>query len=118
VESATGQYIDVFNGDIVSPVGTYAALNLHTLHSNGEVASLQCTQCHDATKLAAMHFTRILSGNTKTLQPGDAAGTLGNPTDTNNKIVSYSYTGTVGQKSTCLAKPGCHSSNPNRSWFQ
>lgn len=113
-----GQYINVFSGDITTgnPNGV-GSLNLHTLHITEMGVTPQCTNCHDATKLAALHFVNILSGNTKTLTPGMAAGTLGNPTDTNNKIISYSYTGTVGQISTCLAKSGgCHTAA--RSWFQ
>jgi len=121
VGNTGGQYINVYNGDRETPIDPtgntgYMSSNLHVLHS-GEVVVLQCTQCHDTAKLATLHFANILTGNTKTFAPGVAAGTLGNPTDTLNKIISYSYTGTPGQKSSCLTKAGCHGSTA-KSWFQ
>jgi hypothetical protein len=111
-----GQYINVFSGDLL-PGNTngYLSMNLHTLHINEVTSNLQCIDCHDTAKLATLHFTNIMTGNTKTLIPGVAAGTVGGGT---TKITTYTYPGTAGRKSDCTVNgSGCHTTQI-RSWFQ
>ena len=72
----------------------------HNLHVNQK--SIACTECHDTTKLSAVHFNDL---NTTTMT--QAYLTLLN---------ALNYTGTGGSAGTCTIN--CHNENHvNRSWW-